>query len=82
MEEVFLIKLNKATVPKTIKQLSDEIRRLGGKVLLITDKGYLLIVSLDSSYREVIQARSEVELISGVQIRPRQVRHIRVTSSG
>ncbi len=81
-EEIFLIKIKEASSPRAIKQLSEVIHREKGRVLFVSDKGYSFIVNLESSYREAIQARPEVELIGGVQLRPRTIRRIQVSPSG
>jgi len=81
-EQTFLIKIKKQYRAIAVKRLCDRIHQWRGRILLMTDAGYLMIVSINDSFRNAIQAQPEVSSIGGVQITPKQIRHIRVDQSG
>jgi len=78
-EDLFLIKVSRSYSPAVARRLAEQVRRWNGRIHLAVDDGYLIVVSLESSYREAVQARPEVDLIGGVQMQARPLRRIRTT---
>ncbi len=81
-DQTYLIKIKKTYHAGVVKRLADDLDHCQGKILLLTDAGYVMIVHLDEAYRSTFDHRPEVALLGGVHIRPRPIRHIRVDHEG
>ena len=78
----FVIRIKKNFGARAVQGLISQINAWKGGVLLLADSGYTIVASLDDSRQEFVRAMPQVALIGGVQIRPREIRRIRVDSLG
>lgn len=81
-EHTYLIKIKKTCHARVIKKLADDLHRSNGKILLLSDAGYLMIVRLDEGFRSAFEHRREIALLGDVHITPRPIRYIRVDREG
>jgi hypothetical protein len=78
----FVIRVKKNFGGRAVKTLIDQIHAYQGGVLLLIDSGYTMMVSLDDSRQDAVRKLPQVALIGGVDIKRREIKRIRVDSSG
>ena len=77
-EQNFLVKIKKQYRAAAVKALCERIHQWQGRILLMTDAGYVIVIRIDDSFRNAILAQPEVDMVGGIQVTQRQIRHIRV----
>jgi len=80
--ENFIIQLNDHCTQRQIELVTRKITQWQGKIMARFPDQSTVIVTIDSSMRERIEAIPGVELVGGVQIQPQSVRRIRIRQSG
>jgi cob(I)alamin adenosyltransferase len=75
--ETYLVRLRESVSKDDIKFLESMINRCGGNIEAILKNGIVLIISLESSYVDVIRNLSSVELVGGVVFKGRKLRRYR-----
>ena len=76
--ENFIVQLSENCTQRHIDLLTRRVRQWQGEVLVRFPQRATVIVTIDSSKREKIEAIPLVELVGGVQIQPSMVRRIKV----
>ena len=79
--ENFIVQLHGNCGQRHIDLLTRRVRQWQGEVLARLPQRATVIVTIDSSMREKIEAIPQVELVGGIQIQPKKVRRIRVLQS-
>lgn len=81
-KRTFVIRIKKNFGGRAIEALINQIHAYQGGVLLLVDSGYAMVVSLDDAKQDAVRKLPQVALVGGVDIKPREIRRIRVDSSG
>ncbi|MEC9487102.1 MAG: hypothetical protein UMU76_06340 [Prosthecochloris sp.] len=76
--ENFIVRVNNRCTEQDFVSIIDSVRKHGGEIVAQFPKQSTLIITIDSSLKEQVEAMPKVELVGGIQIQPKPLRRIRV----